>query len=160
MESQGIYSLCLTSFPRTIVFETYLIGCISHCWVVSTVWICHNLSVLLLIDTWDITSFWPIYGDLVAKSCPTLATPWTAAHQAPLSMGFPQQEHWTGLPFPPPGDLSAQDSNPGLLHRRWILYWLNHQESPVWPMYIKSYKYFSNFFMGHIPRSGISWVNA
>ena len=31
-----------------------------------------------------------------------LATPWTAAHQAPLSMGFSRQEHWRGLPFPPP----------------------------------------------------------
>ena len=33
------------------------------------------------------------------------ATPWTAACQAPLSMGFSRQEHWSGLPFPPPGDL-------------------------------------------------------
>ena len=33
------------------------------------------------------------------------ATPWAAAHQAPLSMGFPRQEHWSGLPFPSPGDL-------------------------------------------------------
>ena len=32
-------------------------------------------------------------------------TPWTEAHQAPLSMGFPRQEYWSGLPFPPPGDL-------------------------------------------------------
>ena len=32
-------------------------------------------------------------------------TPWTVAHQAPLSMGFPRQELWSGLPFPPPGDL-------------------------------------------------------
>ena len=31
-------------------------------------------------------------------------TPWTGAHQAPLSMGFPRQEYWSGLPFPPPGD--------------------------------------------------------
>ena len=33
------------------------------------------------------------------------ATPWTAAHQAPLSMGFSRQEYWRGLPFPSPGDL-------------------------------------------------------
>ena len=32
-------------------------------------------------------------------------TPWTAAHQAPLSMGFPRHEYWSGLPFPSPGDL-------------------------------------------------------
>ena len=40
-----------------------------------------------------------------AQSCLTLATPWTVAHQAPLSMGLLGQEYWNGLPFPPPGDL-------------------------------------------------------
>ena len=30
---------------------------------------------------------------------------WPVAHQAPLSMGFSRQEYWSGLPFPPPGDL-------------------------------------------------------
>ena len=33
------------------------------------------------------------------------ATPWTVAHQAPLSLGFSRQEYWSGLPCPPPGDL-------------------------------------------------------
>ena len=33
------------------------------------------------------------------------ATPWTVAHQAPLSMGFFRQEYWSGFPFPSPGDL-------------------------------------------------------
>ena len=32
------------------------------------------------------------------------ATPWTADRQAPLSMGFSRQEHWSGLPCPSPGD--------------------------------------------------------
>ena len=32
-------------------------------------------------------------------------TPWTVAHQAPLSVGFSGQEQWSGLPFPSPGDL-------------------------------------------------------
>ena len=40
-----------------------------------------------------------------AQSCLTLATPWTVAHQAPLSMGLPRQDYWSGLPFPSPGDL-------------------------------------------------------
>ena len=35
----------------------------------------------------------------------TFATPWTVVCQAPLSMGFPRQEYWSGLPSPPPGDL-------------------------------------------------------
>jgi len=39
-------------------------------------------------------------GGLVAKSCPTLATPWTVTFQVPLSMGFSSQEYWRGLPFP------------------------------------------------------------
>ena len=32
------------------------------------------------------------------------ATPWTVAHQAPLSVGFSLQEYWSGVIFPPPGD--------------------------------------------------------
>ncbi|CAI9152054.1 unnamed protein product [Rangifer tarandus platyrhynchus] len=35
----------------------------------------------------------------------SFATPWTIAHQAPLSMEFSRQEYWSGLPFPSPGDL-------------------------------------------------------
>ena len=38
------------------------------------------------------------------------ATPWTVAHQAPLSMEFSRQEYWSGLPCSPPGDLP----NPGI----------------------------------------------
>ena len=40
-------------------------------------------------------------------------TPWTVAHQAPPSMGFSRQEYWSGLPFPPPGDLSDPGIEPG-----------------------------------------------
>ena len=41
-------------------------------------------------------------GGLVTKSSSTLMTPWTVALQDPLSMGFPRQEYWSGLPFPSP----------------------------------------------------------
>ena len=41
------------------------------------------------------------------------ATSWTIALQTPLSMGFSRQEHWSGLPFLPPGDLP----NPGIKSR-------------------------------------------
>ena len=47
------------------------------------------------------------------------ATPWTVAHQAPLSMGFSRQEHWSGFPCPPPGDLPS----PGI-----------ERTSPAWQM--------------------------
>ena len=45
-------------------------------------------------------------GGLVAKSW----TPWSVARQAPLSMGFPRQEYWSGLTFLSPEGLS----NPGI----------------------------------------------
>ena len=63
---------------------------------------------------------------LVAKSCPTLETPWTVTHQAPLCMGFFRQEYWSGLPFPSPGDLSdpgVQSESPAL---QQILYQLSY----------------------------------
>ena len=39
----------------------------------------------------------------------------TVARQAPLSVGFPRQEYWSGLPFPPPGDLFDQGIEPASL---------------------------------------------
>ena len=42
----------------------------------------------------------------------SFATPWTVAHQAHLSMGFPRQEYWSGLPFPSPGDLPDPQIEP------------------------------------------------
>ena len=57
------------------------------------------------------------------------AIPWIVAHQAPLSMGFPRQEYWSGLPFPSPGDLPHPGIEPespalagGLLHCGQIHY--------------------------------------
>ena len=38
----------------------------------------------------------------VAQSCLTLVTPWTAAYQAPPSMGFSRQKYWSGVPLPSP----------------------------------------------------------
>ena len=51
-------------------------------------------------------------GGLVTKSCGTLVTPWTVACQAPLSMGFPRQEYWRGLPCPSSGDLPNPEIEP------------------------------------------------
>ena len=49
-----------------------------------------------------------------------LATLWTVAYQAPLSMEFFRQEYWSGLPYPPPGDLPNPGIKPSLLH---FLHW-------------------------------------
>ena len=75
--------------------------------------------------------------------CPVwlLVTPWTVAHQAPLSMEFSRQENLCGLPFPSLGNLP----NPGLLHCRQILYHLaslvaqivNHLPT-MWETWVRS----------------------
>ena len=59
------------------------------------------------------------------------AAPWTIAWQAPLSMEFPKQEYWSGLPFPPPGNLpdpGIKPMSPALAGRSLPL---NHQGSPL-----------------------------
>ena len=61
-------------------------------------------------------------GGLVAKLCPTHATPWTMGSEAPLFVGFSRQEYWSELPFPSP--------DPGLLYYRQILYPLSYEGSP------------------------------
>ena len=58
-------------------------------------------------------ALWQPGGGLVAKSCVTLAIPWTVAFQALLSMGFSRQEYWSGLPFPSPADLPDLGIKPG-----------------------------------------------
>ena len=71
------------------------------------------------LGVWD----WHIHsgGDgLVTESCLSLAMPWTVARQAPLSTGFPRQEHWNGFPFPSPGDFPTSiykiDNQKGYLY--------------------------------------------
>ena len=68
----------------------------------------------------------------VAQSCPTLGTPWTAAYQAPPSMGFSRQEYWSGLPFPSiQGIFPTQGLNLGLPAGRFRIFNnLSHQGSP------------------------------
>ena len=70
----------------------------------------------------------------VHSSVQLFVTPWTIAPEASLSMGFSQQEYYSGLPFPPPGDLSNPGSN---LHLLWLLHYsqadslsLSHLGSP------------------------------
>ena len=62
-----------------------------------------------------------------------LATPWTRACQAPLTMGFSRQAYWSGLPSPPPGIFLTQGLTPSLLHLlhcRWIFYRWATREVP------------------------------
>ena len=54
------------------------------------------------------------WSEVKSLSCVRLfATPWTVAHQAPLSIEFSRQEYWSGLPFLPPGDIPYPGIEPG-----------------------------------------------
>ena len=57
-------------------------------------WGQEGLSLLVVLCLWAVLRWAWLF-----------ATPWTVAHQAPLSMEFSRQEYWSGLPFPSPGDL-------------------------------------------------------
>ena len=78
-----------------------------------------SIPVILQARTleWVAISFsnaWKWKVKVKSLSCVrVLATPWTAAHQAPPSMGFSRQEYWSRLPFPSPGDLPEPGIKPG-----------------------------------------------
>ena len=63
----------------------------------------------LLLRT-ELTCFILLLSHLVTTN--SLATPWTVAHQTPLSTGFPRQEYWSGWSFPSPGDLPDPGMKP------------------------------------------------
>ena len=69
--------------------------------------------VYLLGDVSLQVRWWFSCGGLVAKSCPTLVTPWTVAFQALLSIGFFRQEYWSQLPFLFRRDLPDPGIKPG-----------------------------------------------
>ena len=69
---------------------------------------------------------------------PLFVTPWTIAHQAPLSMGFSRQEYWSGLPCPPTGDppySGIELMSPALQAESLPL---SHWEAPI--VYIPQFK--------------------
>ena len=70
-------------------------------------------------------------GDLVTKSCLTLAAPWTVACQAPLSMGLSKQEYRNGFAIFFSKNLPNSGLNPGLLQSRRILYGLSYEGSQL-----------------------------
>ena len=84
-------------------------------------------------------------------------TPWTVAHQAPLSLGFSRQEYWSGLPCPPPGNLLwPRDWTCISCIGRWVLYPPSHLGSPMhtlWHIHTLSLWYSRYLTMGCISLS-------
>ena len=68
-----------------------------------------NIWILVLLVIARLILFWLLFTLVyllrLLNHVQLFATPQTAAHQAPLSMGFCRQEYWSRVPFPPPGDL-------------------------------------------------------
>ena len=77
-----------------------------HLWFLSLTCLTRASWVLLNEKlTVEATEIMCVQAQLLAQSYPTLCDPMDCNHQAPLSIEFSGQEYWSGLPFPPPGDL-------------------------------------------------------
>ena len=72
-------------------------------------------------------------------------TPWTIAHQAPLSMGFPRQEDCSGLPFPSPGDLPDPgiESAVSCTGRQIPYHWPTREDTVDSAYFLNYFKHFS-----------------
>ena len=63
-------------------------------------------------------------GSGLSRCLGLFATSWTVTHLAPLSMGFPRQEYWSGLPFPSPGDFPDPGIEPSSSALSWTGRWM------------------------------------
>ena len=87
-------------FPPTISLASYSPDSLSLDNFITFIWVTQ-----MFISNPDPVSKLQ-YAHMFSRSVMSDSTkPWTVAHQAPLSMGFSRQEYWSGLPYPPPGDL-------------------------------------------------------
>ena len=93
------YSLEISSLSHSIIF-LYFFALITEEGFLMSLWYSLELCIQMSIES----------ESEVASRIWLFATPWTAAYQGPLSLGFSRQEYWSGLPFPSPGYLP----NPGI----------------------------------------------
>ena len=94
--------------------------------------------------TWP-TSYVIVYCS-VTQSGPTLAMPWTVAHEAPLSRGFSKQEYWSGLPSPSPGYLPDPGIEPSSPELQTDSLPLRFWGSPVYIFWFYKHQSDFNFF--------------
>ena len=104
LKSRDITLLTKVYLVKAMLFPVVMYGCES--WTIKKVVVVQSLSHVQLF-----------------------VTPWAIACQAPLSMGFPRQEHWSERPFPSPGVFLTQGSNLSLLHCQVGSLPLSHQGS-------------------------------
>ena len=109
--SSLMYLVCLSIYPSTHP-PIHLSSCLSvYLSVYVSIHPSIHLPAYLSICLYHLTV-------CALSRVQLFVVPWTVACQTPLSMGFPRQEYWSGLPFLPSGDLP----NPGLLHWRQIIW--------------------------------------
>ena len=116
MESQNMLSSVSYFINSALLWDSSTLLCVSAVSFFSLLRgipldICTNLcsSTYRLIDIWVICIEWVLSR---FSRVWLFATLWTVAHQSPLSMGFSKQEHWSELPFPPPGDFPSPGIEP------------------------------------------------
>ena len=105
-----------------------------------------------------LTRFWSVW---------LCVTPWTRAHEAPLSKGFSRQECWSGLPCPLPEDLPDPGIEPpfltspalagGLFHYQCLVFHWDHYWFQIWPMYMLMSTVGSYYVLGCLGRKGYKW---
>ena len=118
----------LWPLERAFLIGCFLKGLVFSCPVNDIGWIVVSLCVSLHVCDTDVTTFTSAsfsgfkavvkisrISGLIGKWCLTLETPWAVACQVRWPMGFPRQDSWSGLPFPPPKS-QVVNKNPGSTH--------------------------------------------
>ena len=108
------------AFPRCVCVCTCASRCVCACVYMC---VCVHVCVCGAYNFWSCSFSRSVVFDSV--------TPWTVAHQAPLSTGFSRQEYWSRLPFPSPGDLPDPGIEPASPALARGFFTPEHQGSPV-----------------------------
>ena len=103
---ESIHNHLVENTHSIYTHSSYIVKLYFQCTVLTLEISCNSKRYIYL-------KLW-LCSSLVTKLCPTLVKTWTAAHQAPLSVGFSRQKYWSGWSFPSPGVQPL-----GLLCCRW-----------------------------------------
>ena len=133
-------------------WESSFCICMMNVWLVD----CISNTLHTSLSLYPCSIYTPMGGCSVTQSCPTV-TPWTVAHQAPLSMGFSRQKYWSGLPCSPPGFLpypGIEPMSPIAPAVQVDSLPLSHQGSPSKHAYMDICTHICIFIYIHNPQHG------